>query len=136
MLVTPLYAGLLTLWFLVLSAAVIRRRRAGISLGDGGDARMQRVIRGHANFAEYVPLALVMLGILEATRHSIYVLHLLGLLLLAGRVLHGYALTFTRSWPLGRTLGIALTFAVLLAEALMCIAQALRGHELWMRGLL
>ena len=50
MMVTPLYAGLLALGFVGLSFTVIRRRRSGrISLGDGGNAGMQRVIRGHAN---------------------------------------------------------------------------------------
>ena len=65
MVVTPLYAGLLALLFLVLSWRVIQFRQRGISLGDGGDPRMLRLIRGHANFAEYVPLILLMMGFLE-----------------------------------------------------------------------
>ena len=78
MMVTPLYAGLLVLWFLVLSIRVIRRHGSGgIALGDGGDPGMLRVIRGHANFAEYVPLALLLMAILELSRFSIYVLHAL-----------------------------------------------------------
>jgi len=136
MLVTPLYAGLLTLWFLLLSAVVIRHRGKGISLGDGGDPTMQRAIRGHGNFAEYVPLALVMMAMLELGHTSIYMLHALGIALLVGRLLHGYALSFTRKWRMGRTWGTVLTFVVLVAEALLCIQQALRGHELWSRGLL
>jgi uncharacterized membrane protein YecN with MAPEG domain len=84
--VTALYAGSLALWFLVLSYRVVGRRRAGISLGDGDDPGMLRVVRGHANFAEYVPLALIMLAILELGGTSLLVLHLLGLALLAGRL--------------------------------------------------
>ena len=62
MVVTPLYAALLALWFVVLSLHVIRcRREARVSLGDGGNGRLQRAIRAQANFAEYVPLALVLL---------------------------------------------------------------------------
>jgi uncharacterized membrane protein YecN with MAPEG domain len=136
MLVTPLYAGLLTLWFLLLSAIVIRHRGKGISLGDGGDAATQRAIRGHGNFAEYVPLALVMMAMLELGRTSLYTLHALGIALLVGRILHGYALSFTRRWQFGRTWGTVLTFIVLVVEALLCIQQAVRGHELWSRGLL
>ena len=45
MVVTPLYAGALALWFLVLSLKVIRYRGRGISLGDGGDPQLQRLIR-------------------------------------------------------------------------------------------
>jgi len=129
--VTPLYAGLLALWFLVLSARVVRRRHAGIYLGDGGDPAMLRVIRGHANFAEYVPLALLMMGMLEVTRFSIYVLHALGVVLLASRLLHGYALSFTQHSSFGRFWGAALTFIVLAVEAVLCIYQGIQGQWIW-----
>jgi len=124
MLVTPLYAGLLLLWFLVLAWRVIRRRGHGISLGDGGDPAMLRVIRGHANFAEYVPLALLLLAILELSDSPVYVLHGLGATLLTGRLLHGYSLSFTDSFQFGRFWGTALTFAVLTVEAALCLYQA------------
>ena len=82
MIVTPLYAGLLTLLFVLLSLRVVQVRQVGISLGDGGDPKMLRVIRGHANFAEYVPLALLMMVILELSRYSSYVLHAIGIALI------------------------------------------------------
>jgi uncharacterized membrane protein YecN with MAPEG domain len=135
MYVTPLYAALLTFWFLVLSMRVIHRRGRGIPFGDGGDRTMQRMIRGHANFAEYVPLALLMMAMLELTRTSIYVLHVLGLVLLIGRLLHGYALSFTMRFVPGRTAGTVLTFVVLIAEAVLCLLKALEGHALWVQGL-
>ena len=134
MYVTPLYAALLALWFLVLSVRVIRYRGRGISLGDGGDPAMLRLIRGHANFAEYVPLALIMMVMLELTHVSIYVLHLLGLALLIGRLLHGYALSFTRRFQSGRVAGTVLTFVVLVAEAILCLVKAFEGHALWLRA--
>lgn len=131
MVVTPLYAGLLVLLFLVLSLRVIRARSAGIWLGDGGDKNLLRVIRGHANFAEYVPLALVLMAILESSRFSIYLLHALGIVLVVARVLHGYALSFTPHFKFGRYWGAALTFVVLLVEAVLCLYQAYRGHMVW-----
>jgi uncharacterized membrane protein YecN with MAPEG domain len=131
MFVTPLYAGLLALWFLVLSWRVVQRRRAGIHLGDGGDPAMLRVIRGHANFAEYVPLALLLMGMLELSRFSIYVLHALGIVLLVARLLHGYALSFTDQFASGRIWGAALTFVVLAIEALLCIYQGILGQWIW-----
>ncbi len=134
--VTALYAALLTVWFLLLSAIVIRHRGKGISLGDRGDPGLQRAIRGHGNFAEYVPLALLMMAILEYSRTSLYVLHALGLALLIGRILHGWALSFTRRWQFGRAWGTGLTFVVLVIEAVLCLQLALRGHELWARGVL
>jgi uncharacterized membrane protein YecN with MAPEG domain len=132
MVVTPLYAGLLVLWFLVLSVRVIRvRGGSGITLGDGGDARLSRVIRGHANFAEYVPLALLLMAILELSRFSIYALHALGITLVLARLLHGYALSFTAHFKFGRVWGAALTFVVLLIEAVLCLYQAYRAHMVW-----
>ena len=129
--VTPLYAGLLALWFLVLSWRVIQRRGKGTWLGDGGDQALLRVIRGHANFAEYVPLALLLMGFLEVTRYSIYLLHALGLTLLIARILHGLALSFGRQVPFGRATGAGLTFIVLLIEAVLCLYQGFRGQWLW-----
>ena len=131
MVVTPLYAGLLVLWFVVLSVRVVRARARGVWLGDGGDPALLRVIRGHANFAEYVPLALLLLAILESSRFSIYVLHALGVTLLVARLLHGYALSFTQHFKFGRFWGTALTFVVLLVEAVLCLYQAYRGHMVW-----
>jgi uncharacterized membrane protein YecN with MAPEG domain len=122
---------LLALWFLVLSWRVIQRRGKGIYLGDGGDQALLRVIRGHANFAEYVPLALLMMGFLEVARFSIYVLHALGIVLLVGRLLHGYALSFTAHSSFGRFWGATLTFIVLAIEALLCIYQGIQGQWIW-----
>ena len=127
MVVTPFYAGLLALWFLVLGARVIRRRQVGPSLGDGGDPRMLRLIRGHANFAEYVPLIVLMMGLLELSHTSIYLLHALGITLLAGRLLHGYSLSFTDHYKFGRFWGAALTFLVLGVSAVLCVWQGIRG---------
>ena len=133
MFVTPLYAGLLVLWFVVLSARVVNLRRRGIIFGDNGDIGVIRIVRAQANFAEYVPVALVMMGFLEAGRFSIYVLHALGLTLLVARLLHGSALSFGWQIKFGRAAGAALTFIVLLIEAVLCLYQGLRGQWLWMQ---
>ena len=132
--VTPLYAGLLALLLILLSVRVIHARRGQkVSLGDGGNPVMLRIIRGHSNFVEYVPLALLLMAILEISRHSIYVLHALGILLVMGRLLHGYALSFTEHSRFGRMAGATLTFAVLLVEAVLCLYQAFIAHSVWFR---
>ncbi|MGH8519519.1 MAG: MAPEG family protein [Panacagrimonas sp.] len=122
MIVTPLYAGLLAFWFFLLSLRVISRRRGNnINLGDGGDAEMHRRVRGHGNFAEYVPFALLLMALLEIGGVTpIWLLHLLGLTLLAARLLHGIALSYTQHFMLGRVLGTVLTFVVLLVAGLLC----------------
>jgi uncharacterized membrane protein YecN with MAPEG domain len=131
MFVTPLYASLLVLWFVVLSVRVVNIRRRGIIFGDNGDDAVTRVVRAHANFAEYVPLALLLMGFLEVGRFSIYILHALGLTLLVARLIHGCALSFAWQTRSGRVAGAALTFIVLLIEAFLCLYQGLRGQWLW-----
>lgn len=130
MVATPLYAGLLVFLYLVLSLRVIQRRQTGAKLGDGGDPLMLRVIRGHGNFSEYVPIALVMMAVLELGHASIYLLHAFGIVLLAGRILHGYAMSFTKRWRFGRVWGTVLTYLVLAAEGVLCVAQGVRGLAL------
>jgi uncharacterized membrane protein YecN with MAPEG domain len=121
--VTLHYAGALAIVFLVLTARVMQGRmgKAGPSLGDGGDLGMLRRIRGHANFAEYVPLILVMMGLLEADGSPAWVLHGLGGTLVVARVLHGYAFAFTLHWVVGRTAGIMLTLLTLCTASLLCL---------------
>jgi hypothetical protein len=127
--VTLLYAGALGLWFLVLSIRVVLGRvgPGNPGLGDGGNPALQRRIRGHGNFAEYVPLILAMMGFLELSAEPRWVLHCLGLSLLLGRLLHGYALSFTQQWALGRTAGILLTLIALLGASGLCLYRGLPG---------
>jgi hypothetical protein len=117
----------------LLSVRVVDLRRRGIVFGDNGEVGVIRIVRAQANFAEYVPLALLMMGFLEAGRHSIYLLHALGVTLVVARLLHGLALSFGVEPRAGRVAGAALTFVVLLVEAALCLAQGLRGQALFMQ---
>lgn len=132
MFVTPLYAGLLVLWFVVLSLRVMNIRGRGVGFGDAGDPAITRVVRAQANFAEYVPIALLMMGFLEADRYSIYWLHALGIALVVARILHGLALSFAWQPRVGRITGAGLTIAVLVVLALQCIYTGIRGQALWL----
>jgi uncharacterized membrane protein YecN with MAPEG domain len=112
--VTPLYAALCGLLLLALSLRVIRLRgRYRTTIGDGGHAALQGAVRAQGNCAEYAPLALLLLFLLELTRQPVWALHLLGALLFVGRVLHALALSGSSGPSLPRTLGMTLTFASL-----------------------
>ena len=128
MTITLLYAGLLSLWLLVLSVRVIAIRSQGISLGDGGNPVLLRRIRAHGNFAEYVPMILVMIGFLEISHFSALWIHLLGGTLVVSRLLHGYALSFNESFKFGRIGGTALTLTLLGVCGFLRIHQALVTH--------
>jgi len=125
--ITLLYGGLLSLWFVALSVRVILGRSGpGLpSLGDGGNPAMLRRIRGHANFAEYVPLALLLIALLELSGSAAWQLHALGGGLTVGRLLHGYALSFSANSPFGRSVGIGLTLLTLICAAALCLGRYL-----------
>ena len=83
----------LTLIFLWLSFRVIRYRRSErIPIGSGGNAALERAMRAHANFAEYVPFAMLMLVLAEWAGTWPWLLHALGALLVAARLSHGMGL--------------------------------------------
>jgi len=91
--ITPIYAALLTVLFVLLSFRVVFQRNAAkASFGDGGDQALLLRIRAHGNFSEYVPFGLVLLVIAELTAAPEWGLHLGGALLLLGRCLHALAL--------------------------------------------
>ena len=118
MAITSIYAAILALLYVALSANVIRTRGAtGVSLGAGSDKLLERRIRAHGNFAEYVPLALILIALLELSESHPLLLHGLGVLLLVGRGLHATALSRLPPWPFGRVGGLILTFAVLIIAA-------------------
>jgi uncharacterized membrane protein YecN with MAPEG domain len=127
MTITPLYAGILAILFFVLSVRVVAMRVTGISLGDGGNPAMLRRVRGHANFAEYVPFILLMMAFLELSHYSIYLLHGLGVALVISRVLHGYSLSFTDKFRFGRFYGTVLTFTLLNVCGGLCLYQGLQA---------
>lgn len=129
MIVTPLYAGLLAIWLLILSFRVVGHRRGRkINLGDGGDPKMNRLIRGHANFTEYVPLILLLMVILETGGTTpVWLLHAIGVTLVVARVLHGVALSFSDHFFFGRFVGTVLTFALLLVAGALCLWRGIAG---------
>lgn len=126
--VTALYAGLLALLFVYLAVRVIQLRREGrVAVGDGGNALLLRRMRVHANFAEYVPLALILMALAESLNTWTWLLHIFGVALLAGRISHAYGVSQLRETYIFRTIGMVATFAVILTAALACIAGAWRA---------
>ena len=124
--VTPLYAGLLGLLFVILSIGVIAARfTTHVPLGDGGETLLIKRIRVHGNCAEYAPMGLILLAMTELQGAPLWVVHLLGLMLLAGRVLHAVGLGRTPQIILFRRGGMVLTFAMLILAALANIGHVL-----------
>ena len=77
-------------------------------------------MRVHANFAEYVPFALLLLALAESLKVPPPLLHLVGLMLVVSRVVHAYGLSQNPHNLRLRGLGIALTFIAIALAALLC----------------
>ena len=117
--ITPLYAALLGLVFIALSVRTLRtRRRLQIGIGDADNPEMQRAMRVHANFAEYVPLALICIAGAELTAAPGWLVHSLGVALLLGRLVHAYGVSRTNEDYRYRVAGMSLTFLALLGACL------------------
>ena len=114
-----LYAGLLGLLLIALSAQVVlARRRYRVRLGTGTEEGMHQAIRVQANFAEYVPFAVLLLVLAEITGLPVAAVHGAGILLVASRLLHAVGLAGSPGRSFGRFYGTAGTWLVIVALSL------------------
>ncbi|HKJ16969.1 MAG TPA: MAPEG family protein [Xanthomonadales bacterium] len=120
--VTILYAGLLGIISLVLSFLVGNiRGKAGVSIGDGGNKDLLLAMRRQANFVEYVPLALILIGFLEMNGVSGTVIHTMGAVLVISRIAHAQGLRADNMQGIGRLIGAAGTALLTLVASVWCI---------------
>ena len=119
--ITAFYAALLALIYVGLSGLVVAGRVGKATLfGDGGDGSMMRRVRSHANFIEYVPLALLVIGLYEASGGSETLTRILLVLLVVARILHPIGMFAAENTPRQfacRGGGIILTLLILLVGA-------------------
>ena len=120
--ITGLYAALLTVVGLTLMVRVARMRaRTGVSILHGDDMDLALAVRQHGNFIETVPLALILMGLVEANGANSILLHANGIVLLLARIAHPIGLRLDRAdHPLRAVgaVGTVLTTFVLAAVAL------------------
>ena len=123
--ITAAYAGLLGLVFLVLTVRVVTRRGAvKASLGDGGDILLERRIRAHGNFIEFVPLGLILMTLLEMQSVSIWIVHFVGVCLLVGRVIHAVNISRENESLGGRIVGMLLTLTALGVASIAALVRS------------
>ncbi|HUO94494.1 MAG TPA: MAPEG family protein [Rhizomicrobium sp.] len=107
-----LYTALNALIMLVLSMLVVRARVATqTEIGDGGKPAMAAPLRAHANNAEYVPMALLLMwGLATPLGATIWLIHGIGIPLTLGRILHAIGLSRSTGVSTFRFLGMVLTW--------------------------
>jgi hypothetical protein len=64
------------------------RRQHKVSLGSGGHDDLERAMRAQGNFAEYVPISLILIACLELNAAPWWLVAATGVALIAGRLLH------------------------------------------------
>ena len=114
-----LYAPLFALFFVLLSArTLLLRRKHQIGIGNGGNVLLSRAARAHANFAEYVPIALLLIYLLEQSIGSTLRIHVLCLSLLLGRMIHALGVSREPEDIRLRVVGMVLTLGVIISASL------------------
>ena len=125
--ITAIYLAVLALIYTGLAAQTVRLRRLNrAAFGDAGSPELRSAIRGHAHFAEYVPIIVLMLAMLEMSGVAAYRIHALMGALVVARVLHPigmYAKPGTTAFRIGRFGGMVLTIAVLVSAALLILVR-------------
>jgi uncharacterized membrane protein YecN with MAPEG domain len=122
---TLFYAGLAGVMLVALSMNVVRLRlQRKVALGDGGVPDLQQAIRVQANFAEYVPLALLLIGLLEMAGEASWVVNMLGIVLILARLAHAVGLMRTGGPSPLRVVGTSGTHGVILVSAILAIVAS------------
>lgn len=116
--IVPVYAAILTLIFVVLSIRTLNlRRKLKVLVGDREDMTLRRAIRAHGHFAEYVPLAIVLMLLLELKGATGW-LHVVGIVLIVGRLIHAFGISRDPEDVRLRVAGMGATLFVLISSAI------------------
>ena len=124
--VTGIYSAACVLLILVLAFRVVQARlRHRVGIGDAGHADLALRVRVHANAVEYVPLALLLILMLELGGTSALWIHALGGVLVFARLAHALGLSTSSGTSPGRFVGTLLTWGVLLVSSGMLLFAVL-----------
>jgi len=119
--ISVIYAVISTALIIYLSFEVIKKRRKlQVSVGDGNNEELQTAQGAQSNAIEYIPISLLLLFYLEYNGASNWIVHLAGITLIIGRIIHARGL-LNKSLRL-RVLGMQITVYVLIALCLLNLA--------------
>lgn len=104
--------ALINMWLAVRIGNV--RRAENISIGDGGNPRLIARMRAQLNFAEYVPIVLILIGLVELAIGTETWLWAVAGAFVVARVLHPIGMD---GWSAGRGIGIVVTLLVTIGLA-------------------
>lgn len=111
-------AAILAIWLMIRVGQV--RTSEGVSVGDGGNEKVIRRMRAHANFVESAPFVVLLIGVIElAGRGDAWLAYVSGAYFV-GRILHGFGMDGGSMQP-GRMVGTIITLLTLLGLAIVAV---------------
>ena len=124
--ITALYAALMVAVLVCLTTRIgLLRAKTGISILDGGNTHLAVEIRRHGNFAEHVPLLIVLMAIVELNGGNSLFLHVIGVVLVICRIAHPLGLHHDRVQTPLRLIGAVGTSLSTVALGVMALLQAI-----------
>ena len=131
---TSIFGSLFTLFYLFLSFRIGYFRGSPVmklifKMGEEiPETKLQRNVRAHGNFSEYVPIFLVLLLIIETLGQSSFHYLLTTCLIFSyGRLAHAICFAFYDSNPFLRISGMLCTYLGLGIFAVQLLLEAIRG---------
>ena len=117
--ITVKYLPVFGLIFVFLSfRTLLLRRSLKTAIGDGNSVVLRRAIRAHANFAEYVPISILLIFMLEEKVFLSFWVHGLCIALIIGRCVHAYGVSQPKENYAFRVIGMILTLGVIISASL------------------
>jgi uncharacterized membrane protein YecN with MAPEG domain len=120
--ITALYAGLLGLMAIAIAfRAGSLRTKLNVPVGDGGHPELLVAMRRHANFVEFVPLALILIGLLEMNGVGALAIHLFGGGLVLFRICHAVGINAESTRSVARGIGAGGSTLVIVVASIWAI---------------
>ncbi|MDD3288043.1 MAG: MAPEG family protein [Alphaproteobacteria bacterium] len=126
--ISLLYAGILGLLLTILSFNVMNHWVRVTGSGRESDLAMRRAERVLNSFVEYVPLSLILLILIELVGTAPFMVHALGIMLVASRLAHAYGSNLVKYAGAMRFIGSQLAFLMMMISSLACIYFFLFGR--------
>jgi uncharacterized protein len=110
-------AGLINIWLAVRCGQA--RTKEKVMVGDGGNEAVIRRMRAHANFNEFTPIVLILMGLIEYAKGTNPWLWGVMALYMVGRILHAFGMD---GFMPGRMIGTLTAMLTTLGLGLYAIA--------------
>ena len=124
-------AAILHIW---LASRVVRIRNAlKVGVGDGGNEAVLRRMRAHANYAENMPIFLILIGLIELAGGDRRILWAAGIAFILARIAHAFGMDGALRL---RIIGMVASTAVILGLAIWALSFAYRTPAPAPRGII